>query len=293
MPRTNTRNHNSEGGILTQDKVEKSRTCSILVLRENSNIIAMRICFKRIIEILKVIQYLLTGKANRGYCSICEKPTLFIEYGPWLRDQYRCILCNSIPRNRALINVLNSTYPNWQSLAIHESSPGNPASDYLAKKCTNCSFSLYHEDLKPGSYINGIRCENLEHMTFPDETFDLFITQDVFEHIFNPEKAFKEIARVLRPEGAHIFTVPWYPMLKESTQRAREVDGKIVFIEEPVYHGNPIDKKGSLVTRDWGLDLLDVIYEASKLITAIYSIEDRRMGLDAEFLEVFVSRKAH
>jgi len=163
----------------------------------------------------------------------------------------------------------------------------------LAKKCPNYSFSHYYEDIKPSSHKNGIRCENLEHTTFPDEAFDLFITQDVFEHILNPEKAFKEIARVVRPGGAHIFTVPWYPTLKESIHRAREVDGKVVFLEEPVYHGNPIDKKGSLVTRDWGLDLLDVIYEVSKLITAIYSIRDRRMGLDAEFLEVFVSRKAH
>ena len=28
------------------------------------------------------------------------------------------------------------------------------------------------------------------------------------EHIFNPQSAFREIARTLKPGGAHIFTVP-------------------------------------------------------------------------------------
>ena len=44
-------------------------------------------------------------------------------------------------------------------------------------------------------------------MTFQNESFDLFITQDVFEHVMEPNKAFKEIERVLKPGGAHVFTV--------------------------------------------------------------------------------------
>ena len=34
--------------------------------------------------------------------------------------------------------------------------------------------------------MNGIRCENLEHLSFGDESFDLHLTQDVFEHLFDP-----------------------------------------------------------------------------------------------------------
>ncbi|MGQ0519368.1 class I SAM-dependent methyltransferase, partial [Bacillus sp. D-CC] len=51
-----------------------------------------------------------------------------------------------------------------------------------------------------------IRCENLEDMTFQNESFDLFITQDVFEHVMEPKKAFKEIERVLKPGGALLYT---------------------------------------------------------------------------------------
>jgi len=240
---------------------------------------------------LALIRHFVTGKKNTGYCPICEKKTIFVEFGPWLRDQYKCVMCDSIPRNRALIHVLNLTYPDWRGLVIHESSPGNPASDFLAKTCINYSCSCYFEDSIPGSNRAGVRCENLQCMTFPDASFDLFITQDVLEHVLKPESAFSEIARVLKPGGAHVFTVPWYTKLKKSVRRAQEVDGRIVFLEEPVYHANPIDAKGALVTRDWGLDLADTIYDNGKLTTATFLIRDRQLGLDAEFLEVFVSRK--
>ena len=89
-------------------------------------------------------------------------------------------------------------------------------------------------------------------MTFPNESFDLFITQDVFEHVMTPNKAFKEIARVLKPDGAHVFTIPWYHTLTKTIQRAQLNKGVIEHIKEPIYHGNPIDEKGSLVTFDWG-----------------------------------------
>src|SRR5579862_4964953 len=46
------------------------------------------------------------GKVSRGYCTICECDVWFCETGPWLRDQYLCLRCKSIPRNRALIKVL-------------------------------------------------------------------------------------------------------------------------------------------------------------------------------------------
>ncbi|BCD27236.1 hypothetical protein BC30102_0272 [Bacillus cereus] len=60
---------------------------------------------------------------------------------------------------------------------------------------------------------------------------------------------------------------------------------------EPIYHGNPIDENGSLVTFDWGQDMIEYIYTHANMYTIFYLPKDRSLGLDAEFLHVFVSKK--
>lgn len=47
---------------------------------------------------------------------------------------------------------------------------------------------------------------------FDDDYFDLVFSVAVFEHVFNPEEAFREIHRVLKPGGIAIHSFPsrWY-----------------------------------------------------------------------------------
>ena len=248
-------------------------------------------------KIKKSFRYLslLNHPSNRGFCPICNQKTIFIEYGSWLRDKYKCIRCNSIPRHRALINTIQLFVPKYREILIHESSPGSssPSSNYLKKECQNYSCSHYFPEVPLGEIHQGFRCENIESLTFSDASFNLFITQDVFEHVLHPDKAFKEIARVLKPGGMHIFTMPWYPELKHSRQRAAIKDGEIMYLEEAVYHGNPISNQGSLVTYDWGADFVDYVYKHSGMSTTIYLHIDRYLGLDARYLEVFISKKSY
>lgn len=129
-------------------------------------------------------------------------------------------------------------------------------------------------------------------MTFADNSFDLLITQDVLEHVLTPARAFQEIARTLKPGGAHIFTVPLYKGT-ETTVRAVEHNGEVQYLQDKVFHSNPVNKNGSLVVTDWGDDLLQRIEEESGMQTEMLTFNDRGMGLDAEFLEVFVSRKSN
>src|SRR5437016_12514131 len=77
----------------------------------------------------------LRGKGNHGnhgYCSICEHPVYFEIEGPWLRDQYRCVNCKSIPRWRALMSVVAELYSTCRVLKIHESYRVVPYSDELS-----------------------------------------------------------------------------------------------------------------------------------------------------------------
>jgi len=146
---------------------------------------------------------------NKGSCPICEKKVTFLAKKDWLRDFYFCTNCESIPRERALMEVIKDYYPNWKNAVIHETSPADRgASARLKKECKEYISSQYFDDRSLGTIKNGIRCENLESLTFEDNSIDLHISQDVIEHVFHPLKAFSEIARTLAPGGMHIFTVP-------------------------------------------------------------------------------------
>lgn len=140
-----------------------------------------------------------------GFCPCCDRETVFVSHSAWLRDHYQCIYCHSIPRQRALMKILDDVVPDWHTKTVHESSPGN---SFIKNHCGAYSCSYFYEDRKLGerildSPIEDVDCwnENLEQLTFPDASFDIFITQDVFEHIQRPREAFKEIARVLKSGG--------------------------------------------------------------------------------------------
>lgn len=231
-------------------------------------------------------------KINRGYCTICERNVFFAKTGPWLRDAYICLRCNSIPRNRALVKVLSQHFPSWRDLRIHESSPGGASSDKIRRECPGLVATQFFLDVPRGEVRDGQRSEDLESLSFPASSFDLVITQDVFEHILRPEKAFAEIARTLKPEGAHIFTVPYYRG-KRTVVRARAIEsGGIEYMMSPDYHMNPIDPEGSLVVTEWGDEICHFIFATSGMTTSIFNFFDTRLGLEGEFLDVFVSRKA-
>ena len=138
----------------------------------------------------------------------------------------------------------------------------------------------------------GARCESLEQLTFHDDNLDLFVTQDVLEHIFDVDAAFREIARVLRPGGAHIFSVPLVNKANPSQPRATRLKGgSIVHHFEPEYHGNPVDSNGSLMTMNWGYDIAGRILSSAGMPTIILQIDDLSAGIRAEFIDIVVSLK--
>lgn len=71
-----------------------------------------------------------------GYCSTCNQNVSFVAKSAWLRDHFLCSKCGSIPRERALMQVIEQFYPNWRDLNIHETSPGDRgASLRLSQDC--------------------------------------------------------------------------------------------------------------------------------------------------------------
>jgi len=221
---------------------------------------------------------------NEGYCLLCDSPTIFIENGESLRDGYRCWRCGSIPRQRAIVRTINRFIPEWNELTIHECSPNEIFISFFGSRCNKYTYSKFWPDITPGSSFNNVLCEDLEKLTFQDNSIDIFITQDVFEHVFNPQAAFQQIERVLKVGGYHIFSVPIYENNPESIQKARKNSaGMIEFLSEPEHHGP------SLVTYHFGLDIID--YISSDMLTTILIEKDRHFGIDGNFLHIFVCRK--
>jgi SAM-dependent methyltransferase len=233
--------------------------------------------------------------SNEGHCVTCDSETTFHATDEWFRDHYVCAKCGSIPRERTLMFCIERYYPKWKDLFIYESSPSSRgASIKLRRSCKNYLSSHYFPDFPFGQiHPSGFRNEDIENLTFPDESFDLVITQDVMEHVFEPAKTFAEIRRVLKYGGAHIFSVPLLNKDRPTQIWAeKDEDGGIIYLQEPEYHGDPINKEGSLVTMHWGYDICDYIYRHSGMVTTINCIDNLSLGIRAEYNEILVSRKA-
>jgi SAM-dependent methyltransferase len=228
-----------------------------------------------------------------GWCVICEAEVTFTARYDWFRDHLKCPRCDSVPRERALMHVVAAFYPHWRDLRIHEMAPiGRGASEKL-REAAGYEASQYFPSLPPGErtppgWIN----QNAENLTYADDTFDLVVTQDVFEHILDIDAAFREIGRTLRPGGAHVFTTPLVNKARPTECRAsRAPDGSIRHHAEPEYHGNPVDPDGSLVTWHFGFDLAARITERAGMPTVIFSYDRLDLGIRAAFIEVLVSLK--
>ena len=136
------------------------------------------------------------------------------------------------------------------------------AINQLLAATRNFVFSDFFDDTPPGfRNASGILCEDVQKLSFDDGSFDLIISQDVLEHIPDPFRGLSEIYRVLKPNGYHIFTVPFHADMARSVSRVRLESGILHHILPPVYHGDPVREKGSLVCTDFGQDFLNLLQE--------------------------------
>ena len=164
----------------------------------------------------------------------------------------------------------------------------------MREQCKKYIATQYDLEVKFGKShpTNGCRSEDLEKQTFTDNLFDLVVTQDVMEHVFNPENVFREIHRTLKKGGAHIFTTPIIRKEKASLCRAEMLaDRSIRNIYPPEYHGNPLSNEGSLVTWDWGNDIKQIATNATGSKIEIIACHDLKMGIEGKYLDVIVQKK--
>lgn len=231
--------------------------------------------------------------ASAGRCPSCDQESRFVAKTDWLRDGFLCQRCASIPRERAVMLAIERFYPDWRDAVVHESSPSKRAtSARLARECRDYIPSQFFPDGQAGEHRDGYLHQDLEHQSFADGSIDLHVSQDVLEHVFDPAAVFAEVARTLKPGGMHIFTTPLVRKDQPSRRRARLLDdGEVEHLLPAEFHGNPISGEGSLVTVDWGFDIVEFIQLASGLPTRMVVFDDLAHGIRAEYIEVLVTVK--
>ncbi len=115
---------------------------------------------------------------------------------------------------------------------------------------------------KPGTIVKGIRHEDLQHLSFADDSFDIIVSCEVFEHIPDPDQGLAETFRVLRPGGQLILTIPFFARNPASVRRAGLENGVLRYYLPKEFHYNPLSRNGSLVFTDFSWDLLARLHAA-------------------------------
>ena len=210
-------------------------------------------------------------------CCLCSKATVFtlaagadpIAFDT--REQILCTECRLSARVRAAFGLANrelrgrngaSAYLTEQaSLAFSWAQRHLPArvhgSEFESDAKARLRLSGYLRDI--GGW-GDIDFQDVTKLSHADAQFDVVISMDVLEHVRDYIKAIREFARVLKPGGALVATLPFND--RPSTLiRARLSDGVIEHLMEPEFHGDPLGA-GILCWYHFGWDVLDVCRDA-------------------------------
>jgi len=235
-----------------------------------------------------------------GKCNVCGNYTIFLcQHGPEAaRDYMHCPFCMSCSRERHVASFVLNYPPHVQYNSIKKMAKKTTLDIYntdrniWAKYFRNNNHyisSILTEEYPIGTEIEkNVFCQNLEALTFNDESFDIVITEDVFEHVRNDKKAFKEIYRVLKRGGIHIFTIP-YLFNQEAIIRVDTSTENDINILPPEYHFDMI--RGKIISyRTYGIDLFKQLSDIG-----FYTTVNNSTFKDSQYRiynsTVFVSKK--
>lgn len=169
----------------------------------------------------------------------------------------RCLRCRASAVHLSLAAVLRRACPDLPARRVLELSARGPLANWLHAQAAAFTGSEYFEDVPRGSQRAGIRCEDVQRLTFADASFDLVTHTEVFEHVADDAAGFAELHRVLAPGGCSVFTVP-LDRTASTRERARLRDGSVEHVLPPAYHGDRWRGDGKvLVFRDYGADIVD------------------------------------
>jgi hypothetical protein len=207
-----------------------------------------------------------------AFCSVCGRyGALSIEHDN-LRETVRCSRCGAVNRQRQLAYVVCASLSTvlgyqitslrqlayYDEIVIYNTEAGGPVHVALSGASRYLCSEYIGPEYPSGIAVNGVVHQDLARLSYPDDSIDLILSSDVFEHIPHPYAAHREVYRVLREGGRHIFTVPFYQTeFSDETRVTVGEDGTRLFVKEPLYHHDPIHPgQGALLYTIFALEML-------------------------------------
>lgn len=225
-----------------------------------------------------------------GYCKACNNYSSFvlvdnfINEEPNFREGLNCSKCHISMRNRFMLDILQNNvlkYPN-NSLKIfmHEKITEFYALAYNTFTDHKIIGSEYLGDgIESGKVINGIRHENAESLSFENNSLDIIISNDVYEHVADINLALKEAYRVLKQDGLLLINVPFDFNGNDNIVRAKyDNDDNLINILEPIYHSGEY-----LVHHDFSWEFLELLKDvgfSDVFITTTYNPYNGYIGTE-------------
>lgn len=222
-----------------------------------------------------------------GFCVPCDREVSFLVdmqsggirhaegWRPNWRERLECPFCRMNNRQRLIATLVKQELSERRGHQVYFMEQVTPIFEWASatfKQHQLVGSEYLGHEYEGGATIDGIRHEDIENLSFDSAQFDLIVSNDVFEHVPDPAKAFGECARVLKPGGLMLATIPFNSDADVSACRARLNNGRVEHILPPVFHGNPVSEEGALVFTDFGWDLISCMKDAgfSEVMVDVY-----------------------
>ncbi len=205
-----------------------------------------------------------------------------------LRESLLCQGCHTNARQRAVAQLLFERMdPREDDIYVTEQS--SHLYLQLRRRCRSLRGSEFTTAWRQRLHLwlwlarhgrpGPLRHEDLTQLSFADQSLDAIATLDVLEHVPDADRAFRECARVLRPGGHLLMTVPFYCAHDGSEVMARiGTDGTVEHLQPPEFHGDPLGG-GVLCFHHFGWDLLDRLHDAGFTEASAVRLRDPARGL--------------
>ena len=165
--------------------------------------------------------------AVEGFCVPCNKMVPFLvdkqsgaqqQDDLWIpnwRERLECPSCRMNNRQRLIATLIKQHLQGLSrsGMRIYFMEQVTPIYAWAMKELTEHQIigsEYLGYEYQGGAVVRGIRHEDVMALSFEDASIDLIVSNDVFEHVPEPARAFRECARVLKPDGVMLATIPFH-----------------------------------------------------------------------------------